>query len=49
LETWQHTLGCRMWIVVERNTRTHDILSVRPAHDGMAQALNTSLITEPDQ
>jgi hypothetical protein len=38
-----------MWIVVERDTRTHDILSVRPAHDGMAQALNTSLMIEPDQ
>ena len=48
-ETWQHTLGCRMWIVVERNTRTHDILSVRPAHDGIAQALNPSLMIEPDQ
>ena len=38
-ETWQHLQGCRMWIVVERDTTTHDIHSVRPAHEGIAQAL----------
>ena len=41
LETWQHLQGCRMWIVVERDTRTHAIHSVRPAHEGVAQALTT--------
>ena len=41
LETWQHLQGCRMWIVVERDTRTHSIHSVRPAHEGVAQALTT--------
>jgi sarcosine oxidase subunit delta len=30
-----------MWIVVERDTRTHAIHSVRPAHEGVAQALTT--------
>ena len=24
-EYWQHTGGCRAWLVVERNTRTHAI------------------------
>jgi len=38
-ETWQHTHGCRMWLVVERDTMTHEILSVRPAHPGLASAL----------
>ncbi len=41
LETWQHLQGCRMWIVVERDTRTHAIHSVRPAHEGVEQALAT--------
>ncbi|MBT5228600.1 MAG: sarcosine oxidase subunit delta, partial [Proteobacteria bacterium] len=41
LETWQHLQGCRMWIVVERDTRTHAIHSVRPAHKGIARALAT--------
>ena len=41
LEAWQHLQGCRMWIVVERDTRTHAIHSVRPAHEGVAQALTT--------
>lgn len=39
-ETWQHIQGCRMWIVVERDTRSHAIHSVRPAHEGIARALN---------
>lgn len=38
-ETWHHQFGCRMWIIVERDTMTHEIHSVRPAHEGMAQAL----------
>lgn len=38
-ETWQHVNGCRMWLKVERDTLTHEILSVRPAHPGLAAAL----------
>ena len=38
-ETWHHVNGCRMWLVVERDTMTHEIRSVRPAHAGMAGAL----------
>lgn len=36
LETWRHTYGCRMWLLVERDTETHAILSVRFAHPGIA-------------
>jgi methylglutamate dehydrogenase subunit B len=32
-EFWQHTLACRRWLVVKRNTITHDILEVMPARD----------------
>ena len=39
LETWHHNNGCRMWLLVERDTMTHEIRSVRPAHPGMAQVL----------
>jgi len=38
-ETWHHVNGCRMWLVVERDTMTHEIKSVRPAHDGNAAVL----------
>ncbi|NQU55859.1 MAG: sarcosine oxidase subunit delta [Rhodospirillales bacterium] len=39
LETWQHLNGCRMWLLIERDTMSHEIRSVRPAHPGMAKAL----------
>lgn len=32
-EFWQHTLGCRRWLVVRRHTVSHDIESVMPARD----------------
>ena len=38
-ETWHHTSGCRMWLIVERDTMTHEIKSVRPAHDANAAVL----------
>jgi sarcosine oxidase subunit delta len=38
-ETWHHNSGCRMWLVVERDTMTHAIRSVRPAHAGNAAVL----------
>jgi methylglutamate dehydrogenase subunit B len=28
LEYWHHVVGCRRWIRVQRNTRTHDMLGV---------------------
>jgi sarcosine oxidase subunit delta len=32
-EHWFHALGCRTWLVVTRDTRSHDILAVRRACD----------------
>jgi|TARA_B100002019_G_scaffold289375_1_gene304846 sarcosine oxidase subunit delta len=32
IETWQHTHGCRSWLLVERDTVTHKIFSVNLAH-----------------
>jgi sarcosine oxidase subunit delta len=32
-EHWYHAQGCRGWLVVERDTRTHEILSSRLAKD----------------
>lgn len=30
-ELWQHSAGCRAWLRVRRDTRTHDVLNVEPA------------------
>ncbi len=38
-ETWHHVSGCRMWLLVERDTMSHEIHSVRVAHDGQRRAL----------
>ena len=32
-EFWHHLHGCRQWLVVERNTATHEILGVSMARD----------------
>ena len=32
-ELWQHAAGCRAWLVVTRNVRTHEILKVEPARE----------------
>ena len=47
LETWHHISGCRMWLVVERDTMTHEIHAVRPAHDGIRLALKNHPVSEP--
>ncbi len=33
-EYWHHVGGCRSWLVVERDTLTHEISSAKYAHDG---------------
>jgi methylglutamate dehydrogenase subunit B len=40
LELWYHGFGCRSWLRVQRNTRTHEILAVTLAksHVGAATA-----------
>ena len=30
-EYWHHINGCRAWILLERDTRTHEIFSIAPA------------------
>ncbi len=42
-EYWQHSHGCRMWLVVERDTLTHEILSVEAAHPETGQVLAAEL------
>lgn len=37
LETWHHVSGCRQWLIVERDTMTHEIFSVKAAHSGIAE------------
>ncbi len=46
-ETWHHVNGCRMWLIVERDTVTHEIHSVRPAHEGIARSLEAQ--KEPEK
>ena len=31
-ELWQHNAGCREWLVVTRDTLTHEVLGVAPVH-----------------
>jgi sarcosine oxidase subunit delta len=37
-EYWYHGAGCRRWLVVERDTRTHAVFSCRFAEDGAGAA-----------
>ena len=37
-ELWQHTGGCRSWLVVERNVTTHAIGTVEAARSGGAES-----------
>ena len=47
LETWHHVNGCRAWLLVERDTVSHEIHAVRPAHDGIATALQNRPGSKP--
>ena len=33
-EYWQHVLGCRQWLIVERDTATNTVRRTRFARDG---------------
>ena len=35
-EYWYHGMGCTAFLLVERDTRTHEVLSVSPAAEGAA-------------
>ncbi len=38
-ELWYHRAGCRSWLVVERDTRTHEIKSVAFASPASSEAV----------
>jgi len=38
-ELWHHLYGCRAFLVVERDTLTHEIKGARLAHQPTAEAL----------
>jgi heterotetrameric sarcosine oxidase delta subunit len=38
-EHWFHAAGCQCWLLVERDTRTHEIIRVEPASAKARQAL----------
>jgi len=38
-ERWQHSDGCRLWLIVERDTLTHEITRVAPARAAVAALL----------
>ena len=41
-ELWYHSAGCHAWLVVTRDTRTHEISSVKSARDvAVARAKST--------
>lgn len=42
LEYWYHAQGCRMWLKVERDTLTHEIGKIEPAHDGYVKMVKAS-------
>ncbi len=37
-ELWYHGAGCRLWLKVLRDTRTHDILACAPVHEPWPEA-----------
>jgi methylglutamate dehydrogenase subunit B len=39
-ELWQHVYGCRAWLVITRDTRSHDILSVEPAREVVRRVMD---------
>ena len=41
-ETWHHSNGCRMWLVVERSTVTHEIKSVKPCHPNLQKVIENN-------
>ncbi|HEV8389454.1 MAG TPA: sarcosine oxidase subunit delta [Dongiaceae bacterium] len=41
-ERWQHSDGCRLWLIVERDTMTHEIMRVEPARAAIAALLKAT-------
>jgi heterotetrameric sarcosine oxidase delta subunit len=42
-ERWQHSDGCRLWLVLERDTATHEITRVEPARPAISDLLKGSV------
>jgi sarcosine oxidase subunit delta len=40
LEQWNHSVGCRQWFLVERNTITYEIISTKRIN---SDALNSEV------
>ena len=38
-ERWQHSVGCRLWLIVERDTVTHEVTNVTLALAAIAALL----------
>jgi sarcosine oxidase subunit delta len=38
-ERWQHSDGCRLWLIVERDTLTHAITRVEPARAVLSELM----------
>ncbi len=38
-EYWHHLNGCRSWLVVERDTLTHEVGKVEFAHPGLRESV----------
>jgi len=41
-EYWHHLNGCRAWLIVERDTLTHEIGAVTFAHPGLREKMEGS-------
>ncbi|MBV8449752.1 MAG: sarcosine oxidase subunit delta [Hyphomicrobiales bacterium] len=46
-ELWYHVGGCRGWLVVNRDTRTHEIFGVETAHDRRAEGARNAVAANP--
>ncbi|MEL7348285.1 MAG: sarcosine oxidase subunit delta [Pseudomonadota bacterium] len=46
-ELWQHTLGCRSFLIIERDTLTHEIGRVTMAHPAEVAALAPARADSP--
>lgn len=42
-EYWHHVNGCRAWLIVERDTLTHEVGAVTFAHPGLQKTVEGSV------
>jgi heterotetrameric sarcosine oxidase delta subunit len=46
-ELWYHAAGCHAWLVVSRDTRTHEVFEVRPAQQVALERRNAKPSAAP--